>query len=127
MTDQPSPPDPAARVVALEQELAAMRVRSDSRLLQSELKAEAIRAGIIDLDGLKLLDTASLKLNEDGSVPDAPAALARLKRDKPWLFANPNSSHPAAAPTPEPPKLKTAMEMTLKEWRLAREKLIKGR
>ena len=94
MTDEPATPDHAARINELEQELATMRAQADNRIIQSELKAEAIRLGILDLDCLKLVETASLKLDEDGTVPEATAALARLKRDKPWMFTRPNSSHP---------------------------------
>jgi hypothetical protein len=127
MSDQPNPIDYAARVTALEQELTATRIQANTRLMKSELKAEAIRAGMIDLDCLKLLESSDLKLTDDGAVPDAAAVLANLKRDKPWMFAKANSSHPASTPTPEPPKAKTAMDMTHNEWRAAREKLIRRR
>ena len=125
MTDEPALPDHAARIGELEQELAAMRSQATTRLIQSELKSEAIRLGILDLDCLKLIETASLKPGEDGAVPEAAVAVARLKRDKPWMFNQSNSSHPAAPPAPEPPQPKTARQMTHDEWRTAREKLIK--
>jgi len=117
MTDEPNPAE------ALQQQLD----QANQRLVQAELKNYAIRAGIIDLDCLKLLDSSTLKLDEHGNLPDAPAALARLKRDKPWVFKQQNSSHPAAAPAPEPPQQKTAMKMTHAEWRAAREELIRQR
>ena len=117
MTDEPNAAE------ALQQQLD----QANQRLVQAELKSHAIRAGIIDIDCLKLLDTAALKLDEQGNLPDAPAALARLKREKPWVFQQQNSSHPAPAPAPEPPQQKTAREMTQSEWRVAREKLIQGR
>jgi hypothetical protein len=121
MTDESTqPPDPT-------QDLQRQLAQANQRLVQAELKSHAIRAGIIDVDCLRLLDTSDLKVDDDGNIPDAAGALARLKRDKPWLFANPNSSHPAPAPAPEPPKAKTAKEMSHKEWRLAREKLVRGR
>jgi hypothetical protein len=125
MTDQPVEDDHSARIMALEKELADSRAQSDSRLVQAQLKTEAIRAGIIDLDILKLLDVTDLKLNSDGTVPEAAAALTRLKRDKPWGFSKPSTSNPAVPPTAEPPNARTAMEMTHKEWRHAREQLIR--
>jgi hypothetical protein len=122
MTDEPTPPviDPA---VALRQQLAT----ANQRLIQAELKAHAVRAGIIDLDCLKLLDSSSLKIDDEGNVPGAAASLATLQRDKPWLFAKANSSHTAPAPAPEPPKTRMAKEMSVEEWRTARDRLIRGR
>ncbi len=90
---RPPTPDPTD---SLRQQLAA----ANTRLVQAELKAHAIRAGIIDLDCLKLLDMSALQLDDQGNLPEAAAALATLKRDKPWLFAKPNSSHPAPPPAP---------------------------
>ena len=113
-------PDPTE---TLRQQLAA----ANARLVQAELKAHAIGAGIIDLDCLKMLDAANLKLDEQGNLPDAQAALANLKRDKPWLFTKPNSSNPAPPPAAEPPKMRTAKDMTHDEWRAARERLLRSR
>jgi hypothetical protein len=127
MPDEPAappapapPPDPAD---TLRQQLAT----ANQRLIQAELKSHALRAGIIDLDCLKLLDASALTLDENGTVPNAAAALANLKRDKPWLFTNPNSSHPAPPPAPEPPKTRMAKDMTVREWQIARDRLIRGR
>ena len=121
MTDEPTdPPDPAA-------DLRRQLDDANARLLRAELKAHAIRAGIIDLDGLRLLDMTGLALDANGNLPDGESALAGLKRVKPWLFARANSSHPAAAPAPEPPKTRMAKDMTHEEWQAARARLIRGR
>ena len=119
-TPEAPAPDPTN---ALRQQLAA----ANARLVQAELKTHAIRAGIIDLDCLKLLDTSALHLDEHGDLPQAQSALAALKRDKPWAFAKPNSSHPAPAPTPEPPKTRLAKDMSHDEWQAARERLVRRR
>jgi hypothetical protein len=118
--DDAPTPDPTD---ILRQQLA----QANSRLVHAELKSHAIHAGIIDLDCLKLLDTSSLQLDADGNLPNAAAALATLKRDKPWLFARASSSHPALTPAPEAPKTRMAKEMTHAEWQAARERLIRGR
>ncbi len=126
MTETPAeapPPEPADPTDALRKQLDI----AHQRLIQSELKAYALRAGIIDLDGLKLMDTSALKLDDKGNLPDPTAALATLKRDKPWLFARANSSQPATAPAPEPPKTRMAREMTHEEWQAARSRLVRGR
>jgi hypothetical protein len=119
--------DESAQTPNPTQDLQRQLDQANQRLVQAELKSHAIRAGIIDVDGLRLLDTSDLMLDDDGNIPGAAGALARLKRDKPWLFGNPNTSHPAPPPAPEPPKTKTAKDMTHKEWRLAREQLIRRR
>ncbi len=50
----------------LERKLNDLQQLSDTRLIRAEMKAEAIRAGMIDLDWLKLLDLSEVKLNERG-------------------------------------------------------------
>ena len=130
MTEQPNEQDPVdyeARAAALERELAEARSAADARLLRAELKTEAVRAGMVDLDGLKLLDTSSLKLTEEGTLPNAAEVMRQLKRDKPWLFTKPSSSNIAVPPSAEPPKTKLAKEMSYNEWQAARDRLIRGR
>ena len=116
----PPAPDPTE---TLRQQLAA----ANARLVQAELRTHAVRAGIIDVDCLKLLDTSKLQLDDEGNLPQAEATLAALKREKPWAFARPNSSHPTPAPTPEAPKTRMAKDMSHLEWQTAREQLIRGR
>jgi hypothetical protein len=116
-----------SRAEALERQLEAVRQETESRLVRSEMKAEAIRAGMIDLDGLKLLDLSGTKLNDRGEVDCAAALMDRLKREKPWLFGGNSSSSTSSLPPPKPPRQKTAMEMTEAEYRAARAELLKRR
>ena len=121
MTDQPElTADPSA---TLQEQLD----RANKKLVQSELRNHAIRAGMIDLDLLKLLDTAGFSVDDNGNLPQATEALARLQREKPWMFANSNSSQVKPAPVAEPPKARNAMTMTRSEWQAARDKLVRGR
>lgn len=124
MTEETSP---ELRVVELERRLADLESNSNSRIIQSELKSLAIRAGIVDLDGLKLLDTTSLILNEQGDIEGADRLLAGLKRGKPWLFQGSSSSTPANAPPVMPPLVRRATQMTHEEWQTARSDLIRRR
>ncbi len=133
MTKETDPPQAdrlaalRARADALEQQLGQEQREAEARLVRAELKAEAMRAGIVDLDGLKLLDLSAAKLNDRGEVEGAGAMLAQLKRDKPWLFGAASSSSPATPPPATPPRQKRAMEMTDAEYRVARADLLKRR
>lgn len=116
-----------ARADALEWQLGQVQKEAESRLIRAELKAEAMRAGIVDLDGLKLLDLSAAKLSASGDVEGAGAMIGQLKRDKPWLFGGASSSSPATPPPAQPPRQKRAMEMTDAEYRAARADLLKRR
>ena len=76
---------------------------ANDRILRAELKAAAIKAGMVDLDGLKLADLSSVKLNDAGEVEGAEALMEQLKKDKPYLFGNTGTT----THTGDPPKPKT--------------------
>ena len=117
-----------ARAQNAEAALSRVQAEAEARLIRAELKAEALRAGMVDLDGLKLLDVADLRMTEVGDVADAPAVLARLKRAKPWLFGMAMSSSSAAnPPRPEPPRTRHANDLSHEEWVAARAALLRRR
>ncbi len=117
-----------ARAESAEAALVRVQAEVDARLIKAELKAEALRAGMVDLDGLKLLDMTDLHLTQTGEVADAPALLAKLKRAKPWLFGVAMSSSPAAnPPRPEPPRARHANDLSHEEWLAARAALLRRR
>ena len=125
---------PADELEALRERAESLQRRLDSeaaagreRLIRAELKAHAIRAGMVDLDGLKLLDPGALSLDEAGEVPGAGALMAALKRAKPWLFGGSGSSPAAVAPAVTPLAARGAMEMSVEEWRRARAELLRRR
>jgi hypothetical protein len=133
---EPSPPEVApalgeaaadARVETLERRIAELEATHRDRLIRADLKAEAVRAGMIDLDGLKLVDPAGIELGEDGQVKGGDALMRNLKRLKPWLFGLASTSSTAAAPPSQPPEPKTAKTMTEAEWRAARAVLVRRR
>ena len=123
MTDQqdtlPSNSQPPASQ-PLDPQLAILR----ERLLHAELRLAARTAGMVDLDGIKLLDPAAIHLTETGDLADAPALMQRLKREKPYLFAQSGSSNATPPPTAIL-KPRSAMEMSLEEWRKARADLLR--
>ncbi len=114
-----------ARNETLETSLREAREASDRRAIQAELRAEATRRGIVDLDGLKLIDTEGIEIDAKGDVQGISAAMTKLRRDKPWLFGAPSSSSVAGVPAAAPARTKLATDMTLEEWRLARAELLR--
>lgn len=100
---------------------------ADQRVLLAELKGEAVKAGLVDLDQLKLLDLSGVKL-ADGKLEGADALFAGLKESKPYLFGQPpsNSSNPQNPPPANPPAAKKASEMTADEYAAAKAALVKG-
>ena len=117
-----------ARAETAEAALSLAQTEAQARLIRAELKAEALRAGMVDLDGLKLLNLDEVKLTESGEVADAANLLARLKRAKPWLFGNAASSSSSAnPPRPEPPRHRHANEVSHEEWLAARAALLRRR
>jgi hypothetical protein len=108
--------------------LLRAQAETDARVIRAELKAEAIRAGMIDLDGLKLLDNTEVQLNDQGEVSNAAALLTKLKQTKPWLFGGGKSSSAAAnPPKPEAPRIRHANELSYEEWQAARAALLRRR
>ncbi|MDR3718384.1 MAG: hypothetical protein P4K98_06250 [Bryobacteraceae bacterium] len=122
-----SPEEAAVRAAELERQLADLRVRSREQAVRAELKTEALRAGMVDLDGLKLVDASGLTVGEDGEVTGATALMHGLRRAKPWLFASASASSSATPPPVQPPRARPATEMTTEEWRAARADLLRRR
>jgi len=116
-----------AEIQRLEQRLKESNEAARERLIQAQLSAAAVRAGMIDLDGLKLLDTSGAKANEHGELDGPDAMIAELKQRKPWLFRSASSSAGVNPPPAQSPRAKKATEMTLEEYRAARAELLRRR
>ena len=127
MTDEPDAPTPtdAERAADLERRLTELEASTTARLIRAELKAVAVRAGMIDLDGLKLIDLEHLKLDDDGNVKGAGELMRDLRRAKPWLFGGASTSSSSSPPPAQPPRPKLATEMSYDEWQAARTDMLK--
>lgn len=80
---------------------------SEQRIIRAELKAEAIKAGMVDMDGLKLADLSTIKIDEKtGEVIGGEDLMKALKESKPYLFKEATSSTNTG--NPPPPKDKPA-------------------
>lgn len=102
--------------------------KAHERIVRAELKAVAISHGIVDLDGLKLADLASLKLDDNGEVTGAEELIVTLKKDKPYLFGEKRtSSSTSKAPNKKNDEPKLATEMSPKEYAKAKADAIKKR
>ena len=115
------------RAEALERQLAEVQLRTEAQLVRAELKVEAIRAGMVDLDGLKLIDPTDVKLDAHGEVEGASALMGRLRKAKPWLFTVASLSSTAIPPPAQALRQKLATEMTDAEYRIARQIVVKSR
>lgn len=60
--------------------------KAEQRIIRAELKAEALKLGMIDLDGLSFLDYSSIRFDDKGELKGGAEALAKLKEAKPYLF-----------------------------------------
>lgn len=104
--------------------IAEATTAAEQRIIRAELKAAALKAGMIDLDGLKLADLSGVKLAEDGSVEGADALMASLKESKPYLFGSANSTTTTAVkPPPKTTEAKKATDMSAEEYAKAKAAL----
>ena len=124
-TDLASEADPILnRLERMEHEHENFKKSADRRLVLSETRFEALRAGMVDLDSLKSLDLSDLTPSEDGTVPGVTNRIAALKKEQPWLFARHSSSSTATPPTSGSLRPKHATEMDPDEYRIARARMI---
>ena len=116
-----------ARCEQLEREIVLVKDRAASSMVKVHLHAEAARAGMVDLDGLKMLDLSQVTVTESGDVQGAAALMDKVRKDKPWLFGKPSTSNPGGAPPSQSPRQKLATEMTDAEYQTAREAIVRYR
>jgi hypothetical protein len=87
-------------------EAATQRATFTKRLVDMELRIEALNAGCHDPDAaVALADRASVKVSDDlSSVTGAKEAIAALKASKAYLFGTPDKGTPAPGTTPPAPR-----------------------
>lgn len=105
--------------------ITAAEKATQDRLLRAELKAAAVKAGITDLDGLKLADTSKLKLNDAGEIDGLDEFMTSFKEAKPYLFGTTggNTSPPGSKPPPKGNEPLDATKLTKEEYAKAKAKL----
>lgn len=85
---------------------------ADQRVIRAELKAAALKAGMVDVDALKMADLTKVTLNADGEVVGADELMAAMKKSKPYLFGTPSTSGTHPTPPTGEQKPKKVSEMT---------------
>ena len=118
---------PSDQTDKLSEELTKLKNEFQSRLVTANLRTEAVRAGMVDLDGLKLVDLSGVQLDDNDKIVGGRKLMEELRRNKPWLFATASSSSVSVAPSSQPVRQKTALEMTDDEYAAARQAVIKYR
>jgi len=102
--------------------------KANERIIRAELKTAALKAGMHDLDGLKLADLSAVKLNDAGEVEGADALMAAMKESKPYLFQTVSTTtQTAPAPGKTPPAPADARNMTPKEYDAHKKALLAGK
>jgi len=100
------------------------------RVIEIELKAQAMSAGLKDLDFLKMIDTSQLKMNDDGSVQGLEKAINDFKASKPQLFGadkKTSSSKNESMPASEKKSSNIdALKMSDEDWRNNRHRFMAG-
>lgn len=110
----------AAAETAASAKIAEAQAAAEKRIIASELKAVAIKAGIVDLDGLKLADLSSVKLDDKGELVGGEDLIKSLKEAKPYLFKEASTTHKDTPPPKNDDKPKKATEMTPEEYNAAK-------
>lgn len=102
------------------------KVSEQNKILQetaikTKIEAEAVAAGIKDLDLVSLVDKKDIKLDENGAITGVSEAIAAFKARKPDFFgADKKVSSTTNAPIPEAPvnNLQDAWSLSKEEWNM---------
>lgn len=96
---------------------------------QAELKAHAVAAGLTDLDAIKMMDTSSVTVDENGDVKGVEEVISAFKASKPYLFASDkktSSSTNSTVPSGTATFVRDAMKFTDHEWDVERQRAIQN-
>ena len=107
--------------------VTAATTSANERIIRAELKAAALKAGMVDMDGLKLADLSTIKLSEAGEVEGAEKLMEEMKKAKPYLFGTTTTTTSTqSAPRAADSKQKLATEMTAEEYAEQRANIRRG-
>ena len=111
----------------LDERIVEMEERAKARVLKSELKAAAVRAGVVDFDDLFVImqkDLKKVEYNDDGDIANANEMIAEVKKTKAHLFTGVNTSSTTTAPQARPHVVdKPALQMSKDDYDRAKQRL----
>lgn len=110
----------AADTAANERVTAAEKAAND-RVMRAELKAVAVKHGLVDMEALKLLDLSAVKLLENGDLEGADALFEAAKKAKPYLFGAVTVGSTGPTPTPKPGTPPDVRGMSREEYAAAKK------
>ncbi len=96
-------------------------------IMVAKLEAHAIKAGIVDVDGIKLADLSKISVDENNKLIGGEELIEELKKTKPYLFLKVGASSTYAKETPKPSDAKpfNAMSATPEEYKKHRELMMR--
>lgn len=114
--------------------LEKVKVQAEQKWIQAEVKAEAIAAGIKDIDFIKLMDLSNIKPSEDGKIAGLKEAVEAFKAQKPTCFGSADegkrfssSTNAAVPPVAVAPQKKSAYDYTAEEYAAKRSQFLRGK
>lgn len=97
----------------------------NKRYIRAELKAEALKAGLVDVDALKMFDTSSIEIDVNGDVVGVKELIEEMRELKPYAFSTTVKDTTTDKKTPDSTKVnsKSALDMSSDEFAKTGEKL----
>jgi len=101
----------------------------EKRMIETEVKAQAISAGIKDVEFVKLVDMSTVRLDDNGNIVGADTVIKDFKTRKPDLFgAEKKFSSSSNSEVPEQKSSKTdARSLSNDDWKKNKHKFMSGR
>lgn len=106
--------------------LAELTNQTKEQVKAAKLEALAIKEGLVDVDGLKLLDLSKIVQKDDGTFEGVEDVFKAAKESKPYLFGEKptHSSPPGKPPKPGDPKPLDARALSAEEYVREKAKLL---
>jgi len=108
--------------------LAESSTAAKEQVKAARLEALALREGLVDLDGLKLLDLSKITQKEDGTFEGVEEVFKAAREAKPYLFGEKVTTTTGTKPAPKPgdPAPVDARKLTKEEYQKEKDALLSG-
>jgi predicted RNase H-like nuclease (RuvC/YqgF family) len=97
----------------------------NQRLIRAELKAAVLKAGLRDMDALRMFDTSGIKISKEGDVVGVKELVDEMLEEKEYLFDKETNDTTSGKKAPNAGKMsgKSALDMSDEEWSREKAKL----